>query len=189
MKYIAYPETNVVIVADDSATPHAGGLEFPFEPFVKAVWNGTAVVEGATQQELDASLAAVKLAAESEIDDAENVYFDSIFGGSVKGVRAYEYMLSVLEAAAVLAQSTVPQITGDAKNVLASKAAQRATTEAAEAQIVWDKFMQFKDILGNMSGIRTRNKDAKNAATTKAGVAAAVAQYHTDMQAFIASLQ
>jgi len=152
------------------------------------VINGV-VTEGATSDEQNAVLAAAKVAAEEAIDDAENAYLEKLFGGKVRGARSYEYMLSVLEAAGILAQNTVPQITGASKNILNKKAAQRQTTEVAEAQIVWNKFMQFKDVIGVFSGIRTRNKDVKNAATTKAAVDAAVAQYHADIQAFLATLQ
>lgn len=146
--------------------------------------------EGLTGTDLDDALTAYKAAKVVLIDGIETKYRTGIFSGGVDGFRAYEYVISLLEAADVLTISDYPGISGSRRNILAKKASAHGggATETTEATAVDSTYESFRDIIGDTAGIRVKHKDAITAATDRAGVDAAVAAYVAEMDAYIAAL-
>jgi len=124
----------------------------------------------------------------SSIDRLEKVYRTTIFKGEIDGFRAYEYIVSLLEMATVLTNSNYPQISGADKELLTNKAGKRSTTETAEATVVSNTYVEFRAIIGDTAGIRTKHKDSVNAATDRAGCDAGIAAYVAEIDTYILAL-
>lgn len=161
-----------------------------FSLFLKPRVVDGAVVEGATVEELAAALESAKNNAEADIDTAEIDYRNRIFGGSITGDRALEYVFSVLEAAAVLANVDIPGVTGDARKLLQTKAQAKGggATENSEATIALGKFLSLVSAYGTTSGIRAKYKGQVRNATSLDEVNLAVQGYKTEMSQYCDSL-
>jgi hypothetical protein len=160
----------------------------PDGELVTPKYESEAWVESALPAEIADALAAAKVSGYASIDSAEGRYRHDIFEGVVDGYRVYEYVVSLLESAAVNSIADYPQITGANKEVLSRKAAKRGTTEAAEAATANDHYTLFRAAIGDTAGIRVKHKDSVAAATDQAGIGAAVAAYTAEMDAYVASL-
>jgi len=136
-------------------------------------------------------LEAYKLDINSKIDSLEKIYRSTIFEGDIDGFRAYELIISLLEMADVLTDATYPKITGASRELLAKKASKRSTTETAEATDISNTYINFRAIIGETAGIRTKHKDVNNddvATTDKAGCDAVLVAYISEMDAYILAL-
>jgi len=183
-----------MILADDAA-PISGYIECPLGTGVGFDYDGTVFTAPVppTPTALTApQLAAYRLEIESKIDGLEKIYRREIFQGDIDGFRAYEYIVSLLEAEGVLVNNDYPHITGTGKGLLTAKASKKpASTESDEATIVDSTYVQFRTIIGETSGIRGKHKDVLKdevATTDKAGCDAVVVDYVTEMDAYIAGL-
>lgn len=187
-----------IIVHNDDYSPAPDQVEYPLPqpsllkptPNMAEAPEDRMFIEGATAEEIQAVVEAQKKEAEAEIDKLDLLFRNRIFGGSISGDRALEYVFTILEAAGVLGNTNIPSVQGDAKMVLQKKAEKKGggATESSEAALALGKFLSLGAIYGETSGIRGKWKAAKNAATTIGDVKQVVENYRTEMEAYCASL-